>query len=739
MATDLTEIIRTAAKIKDETVESANTASRVGGCLLDLAAFAAQGIFADEVAFEAAADGVSVRLRYHNAQGQPYERRAFIPALNPAADTAGVLTPAQYRSIKAFGAVYEVGVFTGTSMAWEACAAAAVAGNSSYRVLKYTIGTNMYYIEQSVRDNFCTQYLYEGQQRFIRTIRFASNDRTHVQNVGAWAKTGAQSISYTPSTRELRIKDFNGEDIGTKATLPEATTSAAGLFSVADKKKLNAYASTFAANPEATTSAAGLLSAADKKKLNACVPTDASYTARGLMTAAQVADLDNAMQRAEVGYFSAIETFAEGTNAVLEKSSTISTEGTVVYCNRIGQSAGASITSAGFAYKVIGKYYAFAPGAYPKPMPSRGGIAINTTDGNAYVLTAEGTLEKLLPVATTSQSGLLSATDKGLLDVCAGAVKYIGSFGSVNAACDYAARAEVAGDKSASLLVFDAVGATGKKLQGRIFQQVNGIDECMQIRLWDKRLHRRNVTGANGVEGSQTSAQEWKEFGVTSYAYNADTRKITFSGYDGGELGNVVLPLATSSNSGLMSSAVFSRLNTLSQVSENIHLLNLGTFDTMSLAYAAAAALNVCSNPYWESLFFTVGSNSFHIRQQVENDITVQTLFLGRAVKQRYIQFTDSNRTAISGVQQSWQQAMVRNLKYTASSQQLQLQSPWDDNVGSAATIPTVSSSVNGLAPKEWPARLAAIEQRIATLENKVKALEAAAATSTADTAEAGK
>ncbi len=698
MATELTSIITRAAQIKDETVENANTASRVGGCLLDLAAFAAQGIFADEIAFEAAADGVSVRLRYHNAQGQPYERRAFIPALNPAAGTAGVLTPAQYTSMKAFGAVYDVGVFTGTATAWAACATAEVAGNSAYRVLKYQIGTVHYYIEQSVRDNFCTQYLFEGQQRFIRTIRFASNDRTQVQNVGAWAKTGAQSISYTPSTRELRIKDFNGEDIGTKATLPVASTSTPGL-----------------------------LSAADKKKLDDCVTTAATLSKAGLMTPAQVADLDNALLRAEVGYFSGIETFAEGTNAVLEIQSTTSTAGTVVFCNRIGTSAGASITLAGFAYKVGGKYYAAAPGAYPKPMPARGGIALNTTDGHAYVLTAEGTLEKLLPVATTSQSGLLSATDKGLLDVCAGAVKYIGSFSSVNAACDYAARAEVAGDKSAALLVFDAVGATGKKLQGRIFQQVNGIDECMQIRLWDKRLHRRNVTGANGVKDSQTSAQEWKEFGVTSYAYNADTRKITFSGYDGGELGNVVLPLATSSNSGLMSSAVFSKLNTLSQVSENIHLLNLGTFDTMARAEEAAAALNVCSNPLWESLYFTVRSNSFHIRQQVENDCTVQTLFLGRAIKQRYISFSNPNRTAIAEVQ-SWQNSMVRNLKYTAASQQIQLQSPWNDNVGSAATIPTVSSSVNGLAPKEWPARLAAIEQRIATLENKVQTLEAAAA-----------
>lgn len=703
MATDLTDIIRTAAKIKDETVESANTASRVGGCLLDLAAFAAQGIFADEIAFESAADGVSVRLRYHNAQGQPYERRAFIPALNPAAGTAGVLTPAQYTSMKAFGAVYDVGVFTGTATAWAACATAEVAGNSAYRVLKYQIGTVHYYIEQSVRDNFCTQYLFEGQQRFIRTIRFASNDRTQVQNVGAWAKTGAQSISYTPSTRELRIKDFNGEDIGTKATLPVASTSAAGL-----------------------------LSAADKKKLDDCVTTAATLSKAGLMTPAQVADLDNALLRAEVGYFSGIETFAEGTNAVLEIQSTTSTAGTVVFCNRIGTSAGASITSAGFAYKVGGKYYAAAPGAYPKPMPARGGIALNTTDGHAYVLTAEGTLEKLLPVATTSQSGLLSATDKGLLDVCAGAVKYIGSFSSVNAACDYAARAEVAGDKSAALLVFDAVGATGKTIQGRIIQQINGLDECMQIRMWDKRIHRRNVTGANGVKGSQTSAQKWKEFGVTSYAYNADTRKITFSGYDGGELGNVVLPLATSSNSGLMSSAVFSKLNTLSQVSENIHLLNLGTFDTMARAEEAAAALNVCSNPLWESLYFTVRSNSFHIRQQVENDCTVQTLFLGRAIKQRYISFSDMNRTAIAEVQ-SWQNSMVRNLKYNAASQQIQLQSPWNDNIGAAATIPTVSSSINGLAPKEWLARFTQIEMRLAALEGNATA---AATADSADSAE---
>lgn len=555
MATDISSIITRAAQVKNETVENANTASRVGGVLLDLAAFAAQGIFADEIAFEADAGGVSVKLRYHNAQGQPYERRAYIPALNTAAGTAGVLTASQYEAMKALGAVREVGVFTGTATAWAACATAEVAGNSAYRVLKYQIGTVHYYIEQSVRDNFCTQYLYEGQQRFIRTIRFASNDRTQVQNVGAWAKTGAQSISYTPSTRELFIKDFNGEYIGTKATLPVASTSTPGL-----------------------------LSAADKKKLDACVTTAATLSAAGLMTPNMVSELDSALPRYEVGYFSAVEHFDEGTNAVLEDRSTTATNGKVVFCNRIGDTAGAAFTYAGFVYKVGTKYYQAAPGAFKPAMPSDNGIAINITDGCAYVVGTDGELNEFIPVATTARPGL-------------------------------------------------------------------------------------------------------------------------------------------------MPTSAYQRLNTLTQQANNIHLIDLGTFDTMLAAENAAAAQAVCSNPLWRHIYYTVGNNSFHLTQQVENDYCLQTIYMGRAVRQRYIRFADSTRSSVAEVQ-SWQDALVRNLKYTASSQTLQLQSPWNDNIGAAATIPTVSGSTNGLAPKEWLARFTQIEMRLDALERK------ATAAATADSAE---
>lgn len=553
MATDISSIITRAAQVKNETAENANTASRVGGVLLDLAAFAAQGIFADEIAFEADAGGVSVKLRYHNAQGQPYERRAYIPALNTAAGTAGVLTASQYESMKALGAVREVGVFTGTATAWAACATADVAGNSAYRVLKYQIGTVHYYIEQSVRDNVCTQYLCEGQQRFIRNIRFASNDRTQVQNVGAWAKTGAQSISYTPSTRELRIKDFNGEDIGTKATLPVASTATPGL-----------------------------LSAADKDKLDKCVTSPATTSAAGLMTADMVSDLMNALARVKVGYFNGARYWAEGKNAVLEKESTIDTSGQVLWCDKIGATEGASFTYPGFVYNVGNKFYAAAPGDFLRPMPSPNGIALNISDGSSYVFGADGGLYEFIPVATTNRPGL-------------------------------------------------------------------------------------------------------------------------------------------------MPTSAYQRLNTLTQQANNIHLIDLGTFDTMLAAENAAAAQAVCSNPLWRHIYFTVGKNSFHITQQIEGSTCLQTLFLGKEIKQRFISFTDNNRTTVSNVQ-GWQQSFIRNLSYNKSSQTIQLQSPWGMNIGSGATIPTATDRYNGLAPREWFSRFTSIEARLAALENKVKALEAAAA-----------
>ena len=238
--------------------------------------------------------------------------------------------------------------------------------------------------------------------------------------------------------------------------------------------------------------------------------------------------------------------------------STTSTAGKVVYCNRIAGMAGSDLAKGAFAYKVGTKYYYAAPGAFARPMPRRGGIAINLSDGCAYVLDSDGELNKFMPGA---------------------------------------------------------------------------------------------------------------------------------------------------------------------------HLIDLGTFDTMIAAVNAAAAQKVCSNPLWRHIYYTVGNDAYHITQQVESDYCLQTIYLGRAVRQRYIRFADTTRRSVAEVQ-SWQDALVRNLKYNASSQTLQLQSPWNDNIGTAATIPTATDRYNGLAPREWFSRFTSIEARLAALEGK------ATASATADTAE---
>ena len=314
----------------------------------------------------------------------------------------------------------------------------------------------------------------------------------------------------------------------------------------------------------------------------------ATLSAAGLMTPDMVSELESALPRYEVGYFSAVENFDEGTNAVLQQQSTTATNGKVVFCNRIGDSEGAPITWAGFVYKVGLKYYKAAPGAFKPTMPSDKGIAINITDGCAYVVGTDGELQKFIPVATTSQPGL-------------------------------------------------------------------------------------------------------------------------------------------------MPTSAYQRLNTLTQQANNIHLIDLGTFDTMIAAENAAKAQEICSNPLWRHIFYKVGNNSFHLTQQVENDYCLQTIYLGRAVRQRYIRFLDSTRNSVSEVQ-SWQDALVRNLKYNASSQTLQLQSPWNANIGAAATIPTATDRYNGLAPKEWFSRFTSIEARLAALEGKATA----AATTDSASEEAG-
>lgn len=155
------------------------------------------------------------------------------------------------------------------------------------------------------------------------------------------------------------------------------------------------------------------------------------------------------------------------------------------------------------------------------------------------------------PPATTSTDGSMSAADKALLEH----ILDIGDFASKDAACDWAARSEVAGNKRAALLLFTATGATGAKLEGRIIQQVNGNRESMQFLLWDKRLYRRNVTGASGTAGDATNAFPWEETGPQKLEYTPAVRTLRMKSYENGVVASVVLPEASTTAAGLMPKA----------------------------------------------------------------------------------------------------------------------------------------------------------------------------------------
>lgn len=151
----------------------------------------------------------------------------------------------------------------------------------------------------------------------------------------------------------------------------------------------------------------------------------------------------------------------------------------------------------------------------------------------------------------------------------ASSVLDIGTFNGINEACNFAARAEVAGNRNAGLIIFHVrTPDPDETLQGYIYQQCMRDDVAMQIRMYDRRLHRRNVTGATGVEGDATNAFAWEEFGAQKLQYDSASRKLTMKSYENGVIAEVTLPLADSINAGLMRASDTTKINNANTLSE---------------------------------------------------------------------------------------------------------------------------------------------------------------------------
>lgn len=175
------------------------------------------------------------------------------------------------------------------------------------------------------------------------------------------------------------------------------------------------------------------------------------------------------------------------------------------------------------------------------------------------------------PLATSSLDGLMSAADKEKLDVYPSQfVLDLGLVRSQEAGEQEAAKSEVAGNRNISFIRFQVQGVRTLKTN-LIMQWPNGIDETAQIMCVDKAQWRRNVTGATGVEGAPTTATPWERTAPHLIDYDKSRRMLKLKDHFGKGVPNedgVELPLATSTQDGLMSAEDKTKLNKTKPVEE---------------------------------------------------------------------------------------------------------------------------------------------------------------------------
>lgn len=175
----------------------------------------------------------------------------------------------------------------------------------------------------------------------------------------------------------------------------------------------------------------------------------------------------------------------------------------------------------------------------------------------------------LIPAATTSAAGLMSADDKKKADnYPSNFVLDLGLVDSQEAGEQEAAKSEVAGNRNISFIRFQVQGVRTLKTS-LIMQWPNGVDETAQLMCVDKAQWRRNVTGATGVEGAPTTATPWERTAPHLIDYDKSRRRLQLKDYFRKVVPNenegwVELPLATSTQDGLMSAEDKSALDTAS-------------------------------------------------------------------------------------------------------------------------------------------------------------------------------
>ena len=666
MAKELEDIFREAAEVRDETIAEHNTAQRVGGVLTELVSLIGRAIVAGDITVEKTLEGFNLVWKLYEDDGKPVTHRLEMPR---ATSTSGGLMGAEDKYLlDLLGRNHiDLGTFNSGRSAEAAAATYDVVGNKDINVITYGVNKNNLVYRAIIINQYNEarnlQYLFYDGNRYTRYI---DKNGGAVSTIQPWQKDGARNINYDSSARELSLTTMHGDVVGAKVVLPLASSSDAGLMSSSDKAALASLAKYIRYTPSnrilalqneaksnistvilpiASTEEPGLLSAADFTKLSN-YPTKLVKDL-GLMSSTDAGDAEAA--KSEIAgdrSISLIRYTTQGVSAV--KVTTI-----FQWCNGInevaqikfvdkaqwrrnvtGATGVAGATTTPTMWERTGAHYlgydsatrkiqlkdytqtVFRDVQLPLASSSDAGL-MSSSDKAALALRAQyirytasnrilalqneaksNISTVILPIASTEEPGLLSAADfTKLSNYPTKLVKDLGLMSSTDAGDAEAAKSEIAGDRSISLIRYTTQGVSAVKVT-TIFQWCNGINEVAQIKFVDKAQWRRNVTGATGVAGATTTPTMWERTGAHYLGYDSATRKIQLKDYTQTVFRDVQLPLASSSDAGLMSPSDKEKLDQSGEnIIEGIDILSITTTQQVDSQYSGVTKLsNAFSN-----------------------------------------------------------------------------------------------------------------------------------------------
>lgn len=247
-----------AHQIRIASLPGENTAERVGALLEDMVAHqdsvdTAIETFTDDFsALEAKVDRnkdeAAGRLTYiastRELSLQNDKGAHLSSATMPEATlfSAGMMSAADKNKLIGIpNAIRDLGTFTSAPAAESAAAWADIVTDKKIAFVLYVVNKNGQYYSGIIQNQYAPtrnmQYLLYDGARYSRYIdKDASGNVTAVQS---WQRDGVRNIDYNANNRTLSLKDMFGSVIGSTATLPEASTSHAGMMSAADKAAVN--------------------------------------------------------------------------------------------------------------------------------------------------------------------------------------------------------------------------------------------------------------------------------------------------------------------------------------------------------------------------------------------------------------------------------------------------------------------------------------------------------------------